>query len=302
MDTGTRRPSGLPYAIGVYAMWGLIPLYFKLLRDVPPLELVGWRVLFTVPVCLVLVVALRQIAHVRRALTTPRTLAALALSAALIGTNWLIYVIAIATDHVFAASLGYYINPLMNVLAGTLFLHEKLSRRQWVAVALAAIGVIVLAGGAWNTLWISMGLALSFCGYGLVRKLTPVESLPGLAVETLVLIVPALAVIAWQAGQPGGIALGQSPVRDMTLAAAGIITGVPLLLFAIAARRMSYSALGFVQFLAPTLVFLLGLFIFHEPLQTVQLFSFVMIWSAIAVFCWDMLARRRPVPEVEAPA
>ena len=283
-------------------MWGLIPLYFKLLRDVPPLELVGWRVLFTVPVCLVLVVALRQIAHVRRALTTPRTLAALALSAALIGTNWLIYVIAIATDHVFAASLGYYINPLMNVLAGTLFLHEKLSRRQWVAVALAAIGVIVLAGGAWNTLWISMGLALSFCGYGLVRKLTPVESLPGLAVETLVLIVPALAVIAWQAGQPGGIALGQSPVRDMTLAAAGIITGVPLLLFAIAARRMSYSALGFVQFLAPTLVFLLGLFIFHEPLQTVQLFSFVMIWSAIAVFCWDMLARRRPVPEVEAPA
>jgi chloramphenicol-sensitive protein RarD len=301
MNAGARHPSGLPYAIGVYLIWGLIPLYFRLLHDVPPFELVGWRVVFTIPVCLVLVAAMRQFGEVRRALTTPRTLAALAVSAMLIGANWLVYVIAIATDHVFAASLGYYINPLMNVLAGTLFLHEKLSRRQWLAVALAAVGVGVLAGGALNTLWISMGLALSFCGYGLVRKLAPVESLPGLAVETLVLIVPALALIGWQAAQPAGISLGHSPVRDVTLASAGIVTGVPLLLFATAARRMSYSALGFVQFLAPTLVFLLGLFVFHEPLRPVQLASFVMIWAAIAVFCWDLLSARR-APDVEAPS
>lgn len=293
MNEGAQRSGGLKYAIGVYLIWGLIPLYFRMLHKVPAFELVGWRVIFSIPVCLLLVAALREFGEVRRALTTPRTLAALTVSAMLIGANWLIYVIAIASDHVFAASLGYYINPLMNVLAGTLFLHEKLSRRQWVAVALATVGVGVLAWGALNTLWISMGLALSFCGYGLVRKLAPVESLPGLAVETLVLIVPALGFIAWQAGQPAGISLGDSTVQDVTLAMAGIVTGVPLLLFATAARRMSYSTLGFVQFLAPTLVFLLGLFVFHEPLRPVQLASFVLIWAAIAVFCWDLLSARR---------
>ena len=293
MTATNKQPSGLPHALGVYLIWGLIPLYFRLLHSVPPFELVGWRVIFAFPVCLLLVATMRQFGDVRRAIANPRTLAALAVSAMLIGTNWLIYVIAIATDHVFAASLGYYINPLMNVLAGTVFLKETLSRRQWLAVGLAAAGVAVLAAGALNTLWISMGLAMSFCGYGLVRKLAPVESLAGLTVETLVLIVPAMAVIGWQAGQPAGISLGHSPLLDVTLAAAGIVTGVPLLLFATAARRMSYSALGFVQFLTPTMVFLLGLFVFHEPLNRVQLISFVMIWAAIAVFCRDLMARRR---------
>ena len=299
MSAGSIKPSGLPHAIGVYLMWGLIPLYFHLLREVPPAEMVGWRVIFTIPVALLLVTVLRQFGAVRQAVTTPRTLGALTVSAMLIGANWLIYVIAISTDHVFAASLGYYINPLMNVLAGTLFLHERLSRRQWMAVALAAVGVAVLAWGALNMLWISMGLALTFCAYGLVRKLAPVESLPGLAVETLVLIVPAIALVSWQAAQPGGVALGHSITRDALLASAGVVTGVPLLLFATAARRMSYSALGFVQFLAPTLVFLLGLFVFHEPLRPVQLASFVLIWCAIAVFCWDLLNRRKPAPEPE---
>jgi chloramphenicol-sensitive protein RarD len=277
-------------------------LYFKLLRDVPPFEVVGWRVLFTIPVGLLLVAVLRQFGSVRLALTTPRTLAALTLSAFLIAANWLVYVIAITTDHVFAASLGYYINPLMNVLAGTLFLHEKLSKRQWLAVALAGVGVAILAGGALSTLWISLALAFSFCAYGLVRKLAPVESLPGLMVETLVLVVPALVLVGWQAGQPGGIALGRTTESDLLLACAGLVTGVPLLLFATAARRMNYSTLGFVQFLAPTMVFLLGLFVFHEPLRPVQLASFVVIWAAIAVFCLDLLIRQRSTVEPEAPA
>ncbi|VWX52782.1 EamA family transporter RarD [Novosphingobium sp. 9U] len=293
MHSGSQRASGLPHAIGAYLIWGLIPLYFRLLKAVPPMEVVGWRIVFTLPVCFALVALLRQSGEVRRALSDRRTLGLLAGSALLIGTNWLIYVIAIATGHVFAASLGYYINPLMNVLAGTLFLREKLSPRQWVAVALAAAGVAVLAWGAVSTLWISMGLALSFCGYGLVRKLAPVESLPGLTVETLVLVVPALAMIGWQSTQQAGVALGQNTMQDITLALAGVVTGVPLLLFATAARRMSYSTLGFVQFLSPTLVFVLGLFVFHEPLRPVQLTSFAMIWAAIGVFCWDLLRARR---------
>jgi chloramphenicol-sensitive protein RarD len=300
MTAAETRPRGLPYALSAYLMWGLIPIYFKLLRDVPPFELVGWRVLFTIPIGLALVALLRQFDSVWRALTTPRTLAALTLSACLIGVNWLVYVIAIGTDHVFAASLGYYINPLMNVLAGTLFLHESLTKRQWLAVALAGAGVAVLAGGALSTLWISLALAGTFCAYGLVRKLAPVESLPGLAVETLVLVVPAVVLIGWQAGQPGGTAMGDSLKVDMLLAGAGIITGVPLLLFATAARRMSYSTLGFVQFLSPTLVFLQGLFLFHEPLRPVQLASFVMIWAAIAVFCLDLVLRQRAASQAEA--
>jgi chloramphenicol-sensitive protein RarD len=302
MTAADPRANGLPYAISAYLMWGLIPLYFKLLRDVPPFEVVGWRVLFTIPVGFVLVALLRQFGSVRLALTTPRTLAALTLSAFLIAGNWLVYVIAIATDHVFAASLGYYINPLMNVLAGTLFLKEKLSKRQWIAVALAGVGVAILAGGALSTLWISLALAFTFCAYGLVRKLTPVESLPGLAVETLVLVLPALILIGWQAGQPSGIALGRTLEGDLVLAGAGLVTGVPLLLFATAARRMNYSTLGFVQFLAPTMVFLLGLFVFHEPLRPVQLASFVVIWAAIAVFCFDLLSTHRASQPAEAEA
>ena len=301
MKEGTQ-PSGLPHAIGVYLIWGLFPLYFHALRDVPAFEMVGWRALFTLPACLILVALTRSLGEVVRALKTPRTLATLTASALLIGGNWLIYVIAITTDHVFAASLGYYINPLMNVLAGTLFLHERLSRLQWLAVALATVGVGILAWGALNTLGISIGLAALFCGYGLVRKLAPVEPLAGLTVETIVLAVPALILVAWQAGEPAGIALGQSTERDILLAMGGVITGIPLLLFATAARRMSYSALGFVQFLAPTIVFLLGLFVFHEPLRPAQLASFMVIWAAIAVFCWDLLSSRRAAQPVEEPA
>lgn len=302
MTTADHRHNGLPYALGAYLSWGLLPIYFKFVHQVPPFEMVGWRVLFTVPIGLALVAVLRQFPGVWKALTTPRTLAALALSAMLIAANWLIYVIAIVTDHVFAASLGYYINPLMNVLAGTLFLHERLTRSQWLAVALAGVGVAILAAGALDTLWISLTLAFSFCSYGLVRKLTPVEALPGLVVETLILVVPALAAIVWQAGQHGGISLGQSTQTDVLLACAGIITGVPLLLFATAARRMSYSTLGFVQYLSPTLVFLLGLFVFHEPLRPVQLASFVIIWAAIAVFCADLVHRHRVARQVAEPA
>lgn len=296
MHSPAHRPSGLPYAISVYLIWGILPLYFRFLNAVPPFELIGWRVIFTIPVCIALLAAQQKFPEVRKACANPKVLGALTASALLIGGNWLIYVTAIATDRVLAASLGFYINPLMNVLAGTIFLREKLSPWQWLAVGLAAAGVGVLAWGALDTLWISLGLAVTFCGYGLVRKLVPVESLAGLTIETFVLTGPALILIGLQAAKPAGISLGNSTIDDIALACAGIFTGLPLILFTIAARRMSYSSLGFVQFITPTIVFILGLFVFHEPLNRVQLTSFVIIWAAIAVFCWDLLRDRR-VPE-----
>ena len=278
-------------AIGAYLVWGLLPLYLRLLHAVPAFTFVGWRVVFTLPVCLIIVVTTRQGWKLAAALRSPRTLALLTLSALLIGGNWLIYVLAIQWHHVFAASIGYYINPLVNVLLGTVFLRERLSRQQWLAVAIAVAGVAMLGWGARDTLGISLALAGSFAGYGMVRKLVPVDSLPGLTVESMVLLVPAMILLGSFGGRPAA-AFGQGSATSVLLALSGIITAVPLLLFAAAARRLDLSALGFVQYLSPTLTFLLGLLVFHEPLRPVQLACLGMMWLAIAVFSHDLWRRR----------
>ena len=290
-----HRPSGLPHALGAYIIWGLLPLYLRLIHDVPPFEFVAWRIVFTVPLCLLFVAVWRQGPELRRVLGDPRLLGRLLLTALLIGINWTIYIAAVQHGHVLATSLGYYINPLVNVLTGTLFLKERLSKRQWAAVGLAALGVSLLAWGARDTLWISLSLAVSFSLYGLLRKVSPVGSLPGLTIESLVLLLPASAVAWWFAQQPGGSAVGHDTVKTLLVAASGLLTALPLLMFATAAQRMDYSSLGMVQFLSPTIVFVLGLFVFGEPLKPVQLACFVLIWAAIALFVWDLLALRRQV-------
>lgn len=286
------RQSGLPYALGAYFIWAMLPLYLRLVKSVSPFEFVGWRVVCTLPFCLILVAASRKAGAVRKALTEPRTLLTLTGSALLIGSNWLIYVWAINQGHVLASSLGYYINPLANVLAGTLFLGETLTRRQWLAVAMAAIGVSILAFGALDMLWISLSLAGTFCGYGLVRKLAPVEALPGLAVETLLLFLPAAVFLAVYTRSAGGSVFDQNAFTILLVMVSGVLTATPLVLFAVAARRMDYSSLGFVQFMSPTLVFIFGVLVFHEPLRPIQLASFACIWIAIAVFVYDLFARR----------
>ena len=293
--------NGLPLAFATFLIWGLMPLYLMLVKAVPPIEFVGWRIIFTLPVCLALVMVLRQTAQLRAALTWP-VLRLLLLSSVMIAINWLVYTVAVQTGHVLATSIGYYMNPLANVLAGTLFLGERLSQRQWLAVALAALGVSLLAWDALDTMGISLALAGSFCAYGLIRKLAPVESLPGLTVESLILLGPAGALLIWYAQGPAGSAFGGDLSLSLLIAASGAITALPLLMFAMAARRMDYSTLGMVQFLAPTIVFFLGLFLFDEPLKTSQLACFVLIWSAIAVFLWDLFEQRRQRLASEAPA
>lgn len=288
-----NRQDGLSFAIGAYLVWGLLPLYLKLVHEVPPTEFVGWRIVFTVPVCLAIVSFRRQWPDVIAALRNSKALLALLFSAVLIGGNWLIYVFAIQSGHVFAASLGYYINPLINVLIGTIFLGERLGWRQWLAAGVAAVGVAVLAWGAHEMLLISVALAGTFGLYGLVRKLAPVGSLPGLTVETLLLLTPAVAWLVWLGHGPQETHFGHDAGLSLLIALSGVVTAVPLLLFALAARRMDYSALGFVQYIAPTIVFITGLVAFDEPLHTVQIVSFVLIWASIAVFTWDVVAKRR---------
>jgi len=261
-------------------------------QTVPAVEFVGWRILWTVPVCLIVVAFRRQGAEVRAALTSPAILRTMLLSSVLIAINWLTYIYAVLDGKVYGASLGYYLNPLVNVLLGTLVLGERLNARQWTAVALAGGGVATLLFGALDTLWITLTLAFSFALYGLVRKTAPVGALPGLTVESLLLSLPALGVIAWYAATPQGSAFGQSLGLDLAIAFAGIVTGVPLLMFAVAARRMAYSLLGFVQFIAPTMVFVIGLTVFDQPLEPAQLACFCAIWAAIAIFSWDLWLRR----------
>jgi chloramphenicol-sensitive protein RarD len=287
------KPNGLPMALGAYVIWGLLPLYLILVKAVPPFEFVGWRVVFSLPLCLLIVSLRKQWGEIAFALANRRVMLLLCASATMIGLNWLVYIAAVQEGHVLAASLGYFINPLVNVLFGTLLLKERLRALQWVAVALALVGVSLLAWGAREMLWISLTLATSFSLYGLIRKLTPIGSLPGLTIETGLLLLPALGIVGWFVLQPGGSVLAQDPGLIALTALSGVLTAVPLLLFAIAARRMSYTALAFVQFLSPTMVFLLGLFVFGEPLRQVQLLCFLAIWVAVALFVLDMLRASR---------
>ena len=309
--TPNRRPvtgasnktgGGLFYALGAHAVWGSMPLYLLLVHEVPPLEDVAWRIVVTLPVCLLFLTwssargrggwdELRAVLADRRAL---RTLLA---SSALIGVNWFLYVWAIQTGHVYAASLGYYILPLTMMLLGLVVLGERLTRRQWAAVALAGVGVTALAIGALTTLWLSLTMALTFGVYGLLRKTVAAGPLVGLTVESLLLMVPALAVAGWYAAGPEGSAMGRDALETAAILWGGPMTAVPLIWFAIAARRMPYTVVGFLQFSSPTIVFLLGLFWFGEDLRPAQLACFVAIWAAAALFVWDLLrGRGKPPP------
>ncbi|WP_296718355.1 EamA family transporter RarD [Erythrobacter sp.] len=290
---GHPGPSGLAPAIAAYLMWGFLPLYLLLVKAVPPFEFVGWRIIWTLPLCLLIVALRRQFPELLAALKSPRAMLALLASAMLIGINWFIYVWAIMEGQVYAASIGYYLNPLINVLLGTLFLGEKLSRRQWLAVGVAGVAVAFLAAGALTSLWISLSLAFSFAFYGLVRKQVSVGSLPGLTIESAILLLPASAVALWYASGPQGSSFGQDTFLSIAIILSGVVTAVPLLLFAVAARRMDYSALGFIQYLAPTIVFILGLTVFRQPLEPAKLLCFVLIWIAVGIFVYDLLAKRR---------
>lgn len=295
-----RIAGGVRMAIAAHLIWGAMPLYLLMVASVPAAEYVAWRVLFTVPVCLAIMAARGTLGELARVASDRRAMLALIGCAATIGINWTIYVWAVQSGHVYAASLGFYILPLVMLLLGFAVLGERLTRLQWVASALAALGVGSLALGASEGLAVSVSLGVSFAVYGLLRKVVAAGPLTGLAVETLLLAPVAVAVIAWHAAGPAGISLGRDAVESWAIAMAGPITALPLILFSAAARRMPYTAMGFLQFLSPTIIFILGLTVFDEVLRPVQLLAFVTIWTAAGLFCWDLLRRRQPHRPVAA--
>lgn len=289
----SNSTGGLPLALGAHLVWGLLPLYLWLVSHIPAFEFVGWRVIASLPLCLVILGWRGQLPEIWAALAQPKTRWMLLTSSALIGINWLVYVAAIQAREVYAASIGYYVTPLLSVLAGTLFLKERLTPRQWLAVGISSLGVLLMAWEALASLGISLALALSWTAYGFVRKLAPVNALTGLAVEVIVLLVPALCVVGWFAQGPAGSAILWSWRDAGLIALSGVVTAVPLVLFAMAAQRLAYSTMGMIQFLSPSMVFLVGLLFFNKPLGTAQLASFALIWAAIGLFVIDLLARTR---------
>lgn len=288
--------SGLPFAVITYLIWGLLPLYFKLLKDVPALEILAFRIIWSLPIIFAILYFRRQWDEFKAVLANPKARRTLFWAAVLIAVNWLVYVWAITHGRVLATSIGYYLNPLVNVLLGRLFLGERLTRLQGVAVAIATLAVAVLLAGALETVWIALTLAFTFGTYGLVKKTGSAGVVPGLAVEMCALAPAALAICIWSFTSVGGLRDWQT---EMLLALGGVITVFPLLLFATAARRMSYTALGFVQYLAPTIVFFLGLFVYDEPLDPTRLACFALIWTAIAIFSFDAYRRMRAGAVVE---
>lgn len=301
MTQAEPRPSraGLFYGLAAYGVWGVLPLYFKALADVSPGEILAHRITWSLVFLGVVVVVAGRIGNIRAALGNPRAVRLLIASATLIAVNWLVYIIAVVNGHVLEGSLGYFLNPLLNVLLGVVFLRETLSRMQIVALATAAIGVSILAVGAGAGLWISVVLALSFGLYGFIRKIAPVESLEGLVVESIILAPFAIGFLAWhQLAGTSGFA-SWSLTTDVLLIAGGAVTAIPLLLFAAAARLLPLSTLGFLQYIAPSLQFGLAVLLFGEQLTTAHIVCFGLIWLALILFSIDLaqrLARQRTAP------
>ena len=286
---------GFIFGLLAYALWGVLPLYFKALGGVPPFDIVAHRVLWSLPFLAVVVAVARGWPKVREAIGQPRTIGMLVVTALLIGGNWLLYVYAVTSGHILAASFGYYLNPLANVLLGRFVLNERLNRLQWTAVAIAAAGISVLAAGAIGQLWISLTLCISFALYGLLRKVVPADAVTGLGIETAILFPAAVLWLAWRHWN-GAAVMGDSESLTILLLLAGIVSTTPLMLFTAAARRLQYSTLGMLQFIAPTLQFVIAV-AYGEPLRTAHFIAFPAIWIALGLYVTALLrAPRLPQP------
>lgn len=296
VNGGSEAGSGLAAAVGAFAIWGLLPLYLKALAGVPALQIMCHRVVWCCVVVFAWLAMRGELRAVRVALADPGVRLRLAASALLVSVNWLIYIWAVNGGHVVEASLGYFINPLLNVALGVLVLSERLNRAQWTAVGLAAAGVLYLAVVTGRPPWIALSLAATFGTYGLIRKVIAVEAVPGLATETLLLAPFAAGFLLWCEWQGSG-ALGHMGVGvDVLLIVSGVVTALPLALFAYGARRIPLSTVGLVQYIGPTLQFLLGVLVYHEPFPRARAIGFVMIWLALAIYAVDGLWRNRRVP------
>jgi chloramphenicol-sensitive protein RarD len=285
--------AGVLYAAMAFIIWGLSPIYWKAMQQVPALEIVTHRVVWSFLFFIGLTFAQRRWDEFQRALKTPRTLLILGLTTLLVSCNWLVYIWAVNAGYMLQASLGYYINPLVNVLLGMLFLKERLRRPQALAVLLAFTAVIFRTVSLGELPWIALILSFTFGFYGLIRKVAPVSSLVGLAVETLLLIGPGIVYLVYLESREIGALFHGGWVLDLLLIGTGVLTAVPLLFFNLGARRINLSTLGLMQYIAPSGMFLLAVLAYGEPFSMLQAWTFILIWTALALYSIDSVRTYR---------
>ena len=294
MNPANEHRNGLLAATLAFVIWGLFPLYWRLLIEVPSFLIIAHRIVWSALLVLGWLALKDGLGWWRAIRAKPRALSALALSSVLIAFNWGLYIWAVNAGHVVETSLGYFINPLVTVALGVVVLRERLRRPQWIAVACAAAGVAWLTWSAGSPPWIALGLAGSFALYGLVRKLVPVDAVAGLGVESLFMFLPALAYVLWaEAGHGGGFIGGWSLGTQLLLVFSGVVSAVPLVAFAYGVRRIPLSLVGLLQYIGPTLQLLLGVWFFREPFTAVHALGFGAIWLGLAIFAGEGLWRGR---------
>jgi chloramphenicol-sensitive protein RarD len=287
--------------IGAYASWGIFPLYWKLLSDVPVLQVISHRVLWSSVLLAGYVAVSGQAASLRESIRMRGVLGVYAVAAMLIGANWCLFVWAVGSGFVVETSLGYFINPLLSVLLGVFVLDEKLRPGQWTAVLLAASGVLYIAISHGDFPWISLTLATTFACYALVKKRAPLGSVHGLTIETGLLALPALAFLVWNEASGSGAFLHRPAQTNALLLCAGAVTTAPLLMFATAAQGIPMLWIGILQYIAPTLQLAIGVFVFHEPFSHEKLIGFSLVWAALALFAVEGIAAHRAAAVVPPP-
>ncbi|TPL69076.1 EamA family transporter RarD [Mesorhizobium sp. B2-3-15] len=299
-DAESKARRGFLLALGAYLLWGLLPFYMKAVAHLPLAEVIAHRIVWSVPIAAAVLVWAGRTADFKVAIRSPRTIAMAGLTAALISVNWGIYLWAIAVDRTVETALGYYINPLVNVVVGALLLGERLDRLQIAAVVLAAVAVAVLTIDGGKLPWVSLALAFSFAAYGFFRKTLPIGPSQGFLLEVLLLSVPALGYIVFLIATGQDHFVSSNGTDTALLIGCGPVTAVPLLLFAFGAKLLRLSTIGIMQYIAPTMVFLIAVLIFDEPFGTTQAIAFALIWAALAVYSWSMLATARRATSARA--
>jgi chloramphenicol-sensitive protein RarD len=284
--------SGFWSGVAAYTIWGLVPIYWKLLKHVPAIQVLGHRIVWSLAVLSILVAA-RRPARAALANVPRRVVGLYAIAAALIAANWFLYIFAVNAGFIVETSLGYYITPLVNVLFGVLFFHERMRPAQWVSIALATAGVVQLTWAYGALPWIAFGLAASFGSYGLAKKKAPLDPLEGLTLETALLAPLAILYLLMLHGTGEGAFLRTGATSDALMIGGGLVTTIPLLLFAAAVRSVPLSVIGILQYIGPTLQFLLGVFVYDEPFSRSQLVGFSIVWTALLIYAGDSLRARR---------
>lgn len=301
MKRTAATDNGVWYAVGAYGFWGLFPLYWKLLRHVPATQLMCHRVLWSFLWLLAVLIAMRRLTGLTEAIARRRVWPVYLGAALLLSGNWLLYVWAVNAGFIVETSLGYFINPLLSVLIGVVFLRERLRALQWLPIGIAAAGVLFLTYAHGSPPWIALTLASTWATYGLFKKLAPLESLHGLTFETGILLVPVLAYLGYCEATGRGAFLHGGLYSDMLIIGAGIVTTIPLFLFAVAVRRIPLTIVGILQYIAPTLQFLIGVFVFSEPFGVAQVIGFGAVWLALVIFAAENILWRRTQPPPAPP-